>query len=79
MPLNIRAPRASELARDLAERRGVNMTEAVITALENEIAIERAKEPMALRIRKISERLKAGAVGKPRKMTKADIDKMWGQ
>ena len=79
MPLNIRAPRASELARDLAERRGVSMTEAVITALENEIATEQAKEPMALRIRKISERLKAEATGKPNKMSKAEIDKMWGE
>jgi antitoxin VapB len=78
MPLNIRDPRASELARGLAQIRGTNMTEAVISALENEIMRERAKPPLALRVRQISDELMAGAAAKRRKLTKSEIDKMWG-
>jgi antitoxin VapB len=78
MPLNIRDPRASELARGLAEIRGTNMTEAVISALENEITRERAKPPLAQRVRQISDELIAGAAAERRKLTKSEIDKMWG-
>lgn len=78
MPLNIRDPRASELARDLAARRGTNMTKAIISALENELTREKAKPPLALRARQISSRLLANAKGR-HKMAKATIDEMWGQ
>jgi antitoxin VapB len=78
MPLNIRDPRASELARDLALRRGTNMTKAIISALENELTRETAKPPLAQRVRQISNELMAGAAGKRRRMTKTEIDKMWG-
>jgi antitoxin VapB len=78
MPLNIRDPRASQLARDLAARRGTNMTRAIISALENELTREKAKPTLALRVRQISSALMAGAAGKPHKLTKAEIDAMWG-
>jgi antitoxin VapB len=78
MPLNIRDPRASALARGLAEIRGTNMTEAVISALENELTRERAKPPLTQRVRQISTALMAGAVGKRRKLSKSEIEKMWG-
>ena len=79
MPLNIRDPRASVLARDLADRRGTSMTKAIISALENELAQEKAKPPLALRVRQISSALMAGAAGKRRRMTKTEADEMWGQ
>jgi antitoxin VapB len=78
MPLNIRDPRASELARDLAARRGTSMTKAIIGALENELTREKAKPPLAMRVREISSALMASAAGGWRKLTKAEIDKMWG-
>jgi antitoxin VapB len=78
MPLNIRDPRASELARDLAARRGTSMTKAIIGALENELTREKAKPPLAVRVQEISSALMAGAAGKRRRLTKAEIDKMWG-
>jgi antitoxin VapB len=78
MPLNIRDPRASELARDLAARRGTSMTKAIIGALENELAREKAKLPLTVRVRQISSALMAGAAGRRRRMTKSEIDEMWG-
>jgi len=78
MPLNIRDPRASELARDLAQRRGTSMTTAIISALENELTREKAKPPLAQRVRQISNQLMAGAAGKRRNLTKSEIDEMWG-
>jgi antitoxin VapB len=78
MPLNIRDPRASQLARDLAARRGTSMTKAIIGALENELTREKAKPPLALRVRQISSALMAGAASKRRRLTKSEIDKMWG-
>ena len=78
MPLNIRDPRASELARDLAARQGTNMTKAIISALENELMREKAKPPLGQRVRQISGALLAGASGKRRRLTKAEIDEMWG-
>ncbi len=79
MPLNIRDPRASELARDLAARRGTSMTKAIIGALENELTRERAKLPLASRIQQISSALLTSAKGNRRRLTKTEIDEMWGQ
>jgi antitoxin VapB len=78
MPLNIRDPKASELARDLAARRGTSMTKAIIGALENELTREKANLPLARRVRQISSDLKAHAAGGRRKLSKPEIDEMWG-
>jgi antitoxin VapB len=40
MPLNIKNPQADELARELAERTGRTITDAVITALRESLARE---------------------------------------
>lgn len=79
MPLNIRDPRASELARTLAARRGTNMTEAIISALEDALRGERAKMPLSKRASRIASGLTKAARGKSRKVTKVEIDEMWGQ
>lgn len=78
MNLQIRDPRARELARKLAEKRRVSMTEAVIGALEAELRRERAGEPLSARLAAISTRLKAQAQGVGRQVTKQEIDEMWG-
>jgi antitoxin VapB len=79
MNLQIRDPRAHELARKLAEKRGVSMTEAVIEALEARLGNDgREEKPLAERLSEIAERLKAQAGPGGRDMTKDEIDEMWG-
>ncbi len=46
--LNIRNPRAHELAKELAERRKTGITEVVIQALEHELERERATIPLRI-------------------------------
>lgn len=77
MNLQIRNPRARELAEQLAEKRKVSMTEAVIDALEAELQRQKTT-PLAERVAKIVEDLHKK--GKPggRDMTKDEIDAMWG-
>lgn len=79
MPLNIRDPQAAELARELASRRGTTMTEAIIVALKHEIARENALPSLPDRLKSISDGLLAEAKAPRRKMTKLEIDAMWGE
>ena len=78
MNLQIRDPRARELAQRLANQRGISMTEAVIEALEAELAREGRRPPLAERLGAITARLKAKAQPGGRDMTKDEIDEMWG-
>lgn len=79
MPISIRHPRAAELARDLAKRRGVTMTQAIISALEAELERERSEVPLAERLMAAGAKMTAGAGPNRRKVTKDEIDAMWGQ
>lgn len=79
MPLNIRDPRAASLARDLAARRGSTMTEAIITALEAEIARDRQTRPLSDRLMSIAEDLQAKATSSGRHVSRDEIDAFWGQ
>ena len=76
--LQIRHPRARELARELAERRKTSMTEAVILALEAELRREEDKQPLAVRARALAAELRSRSTGTGRDMTKDEIDAMWG-
>jgi antitoxin VapB len=76
--LQIRDDRARELARELAAKRKVTMTEAVIQALEGELRREAEKEPLAVRIARIAAIAAAEAGPGGRVMTKDEIDEMWG-
>jgi antitoxin VapB len=78
MTLQIRDARARELAQELAERRQVTMTAAVIQALEEELRRENAKTKLADRIARITADLRAQAGKQGRAMTKAEIDALWG-
>lgn len=78
MNLQIRDPRAHELAQKLAEKRGVSMTEAVIDALEAQLERGADEKPLAERLAEIADRLKAQSPGGGRDMTKDEIDEMWG-
>lgn len=77
MPLNIRDPRAAVLARDLAQRRGTTMTQAIISALEAEIAREQERKPLAARLSAIADDLAAKARPGGRRLTRDEIDALW--
>ncbi len=78
MTLQIRNPRAHELARELSELRGVSMSDAVVQALEQVVKQERARIPLRERVKPIIDRLHEGAQPGGRAMTKEEIDAMWG-
>ena len=75
--LNIRNPRAHELARELATSRQVGITDAVIVALENELRREREAIPLAKRLDAIAQRARAKAGPNGRDVTEAERDEMW--
>ena len=77
MPLHIRDDRAATLARRLAKRKGVTMTQAVIGALEAELA--REERPLAERVADIArEAERLGNRARGRVVTKQEIDELWG-
>lgn len=78
MPISIRDPKAEILAKELASRRGTNMTQAIISALEDAIAADRAKVPLAKRVAAITAELKAKTRPGGREMSREEIDSMWG-
>ncbi len=78
MTLQIRDERARVLAEELARKRKVTMTTAVIQALEESLQAEAAKVPLAQRIARISSKLKAEAGPSGRSLDKDEIDYMWG-
>jgi len=77
MALHIRDDRAARLARQLAERKGVTMTQAVVSALEG--ALAREVRPLRERIADIAR--DAGRLSnraRRRGVKKQDIDALWG-
>lgn len=77
MALHIRDNRAASLAKRLAARRGITMTQAVVTALESALAQE--ARPLSERIADIARdaaRLRRGKGG--RTVNKREIDDLWG-
>ena len=57
MPLNIRSEEVNQLAKRLAASRGVNKTEAVRLALENELRHAEAAVPLRDRLRVLQEKV----------------------
>lgn len=77
MALHIRDERAARLAKQLAARKGVTMTAAVVGALES--ALAREERPLAERLADIArEAARAGNRARGRVRTKREIDKLWG-
>jgi antitoxin VapB len=75
--LQIRDERAKALAREIAARRGITMTQAVIEALESELKREREQEPLAVRLKRIATRAAGQSRPGGRAMTKDEVDEMW--
>ena len=78
MNLQIRDPRARELARRIAERRHISMTEAVVEALEAEYRRVSGQQSLAERLGAIANELAALAKPGGRDMTKDEVDSLWG-
>jgi antitoxin VapB len=78
MTLQIRDERARELAQQLADKRQVTMTAAVIQALEAELRREREKESLADRIARIADDLAQQAGPNRKSVSKEEIDALWG-
>lgn len=78
MNLQIRNPRAHELARELAKKKNISITDAVITALESELSRAKEERPLKERLQKIVDDLWAQRQPGGRDMTKDEIDAMWG-
>lgn len=78
MNLQIRNPRAHELARELAKKRNVSITDAVIGALETELARTSEDRPLKERLQTIVDNLWAQRQPGGRDMTKEEVDAMWG-
>jgi antitoxin VapB len=76
--LTIRDPRAAALARQLAKARHTTMTQAVVTALENELRQDRETAPLHVRLRALGEKAKAMAGPRAREMTRDEIDELSG-
>ena len=77
MPLNIRDERAARLARQLADRKGLTMTEAVIQALE--AALVRVERPLPERLAEIAADAKRLAdPRRQRPVTRREVDALWG-
>ena len=78
MPISIRDPRAEILAKDLARRRGTTMTEAIVTALQNELKRENGMRPLPDRLAEIARLLRTEAGPNGHDLSKDDIDALWG-
>ena len=59
MPLNIRSEEVNQLAEKLAARKGINKTEAVKLALENELRRLEEAMPLRERLRPLQDRVLA--------------------
>jgi len=64
--LTIRDPRAAALAKQLPEVRQTTMTQAVVTALENELRQGREAAPLPVRLRALGKKATAMAGPKAR-------------
>lgn len=77
--LNLRDPRAAELARTLARLRGQTMTEATIFALEAAIEQEHRQRPLHERLADLAQRAKNMRKPGGQEVSKDELDALWGQ
>jgi len=78
MKLQIRDPRAHDLAHRLARLKGLSPTEAVIAALEAELARSAEQQPLPGRVAEIAADLRDMAQPGGRDLSKDEVDALWG-
>jgi len=76
MALHIRDDRAAKLAKQLAARKGVTMTEAVVAALEE--ALTQDARPLRERIADLARQAFRLRGKRGRTVTKREVDDLWG-
>lgn len=77
MGLSIRDPRATKLARVLAEQEGTTMTAVIIDLLEKEVKRRRDSIPLEVRLKALAEKARSMAGPNRREMSKDEIDDLW--
>jgi antitoxin VapB len=75
MTMSIRDPRAAELARKLAQRRGTTMTQAVVQALKE--SLQRDLLPLESRFMVAITEFNKHNPNVGHSLSKDDIDRMW--
>ena len=79
MGISIRDPEVGELARELANLRKTNMTEAIAHALAQRTEARTRQAAAGGAAGRASAETRAMAGPNPRDMTKEEIDELWGQ
>jgi antitoxin VapB len=79
MPISIRNPRVEKLARELAQKRNISMTEVILDSLENAKRTDRNTRPLHERIDEIVGVLHRQAKPEGHALSKDEIDRVWGQ
>ncbi len=78
MNLQIRDPRARDMARQLARRNGTTMTEAVVEALDFRLKHAEPKLSLIALAATLRHELKRRATGVGRMIDDAEVDELWG-
>ena len=78
MNLQIRHPKARQLARRIADLRRVSMTEAVVDALAADLARRENRESVAETVTRLHEELRRIGKRGGRDLTKEELDELWG-
>jgi antitoxin VapB len=78
MNLQIRDPRAREMARKLAKAQDCTMTEAVVDALDHRLRQIDSRDSLRVTAERIRNRLKEKAKLGGKDVPKAEIDTLWG-
>lgn len=79
MGISIRNAKVEELARELADRRGTNMTEAIEHALRKTLDETPAKRPLREVLEELAAEARSMMGPNPRAVSKKELDDLWGQ
>ena len=79
MNLQIRNPRAYEMAQRLARIENMTMSDAVVVALDARLKQVETRRPLAEVVAELQRELAELSQGRGHDMTKDEIDDMWGQ
>lgn len=78
MNLQIRDPRAHQLASRLAALRNTSLTQAVIDALETAVAQQDRRETVNETVARLHRKYLGGRKPQGRNCTKEELDDLWG-
>ena len=79
MGISIRDPEVGELARELANLRKTNMTEAIAHALRSELKRERDKRPLRERLEELAGETRRNGRPESARRDEGRDRRLWGQ